>query len=68
MFGDGRTYPVELKFQRSYCLPDYSSPIPDMYSKRLWKPVKGSDKFGGLDLLLDRSNRSDQCTIVISPV
>jgi hypothetical protein len=65
MSGDGRTCPVELKFQWSYCLPDYSSPIPDMSGKWLWKPVKGPDKSGGPDLLLDRSNRSDRCAIPV---
>jgi hypothetical protein len=56
---------VKLKFQRSYCLPDKSSPIPDMFGKRLCKPVKGPDKSGGPDLLLDRSNRSDRCAIPV---
>jgi hypothetical protein len=51
MSGDVRTCPVELKFQRSYCLSDKSSPIPDMSSKWLWKPVKGPDKSDGPDLL-----------------
>jgi hypothetical protein len=36
-----------------------------MSNKRLWKPVKGPDKSGGLDLLLDRSNRSDRCSIPV---
>jgi hypothetical protein len=39
-----------------------------MSSKRLWKPVKGPDKFGGPNLLLDRSNRSDWCSIPVWPV
>jgi hypothetical protein len=55
-----QTYPLELKFQWSYCLSDKSSPISDMSGKRLWKPVKGPDKSGRPDLLLDRSNRSDR--------
>jgi hypothetical protein len=36
-----------------------------MSGKWLWKPVKGSDKSGGPDLLLDRFNRSDQCSISV---
>jgi hypothetical protein len=51
MSGDGWTYPVKLKFQRSYCLPDLSYLRSDMFGKRLWNPVKGPDKSGGPDLL-----------------
>jgi hypothetical protein len=36
-----------------------------MSSKLLWKPVKGLDKSGGPDLLLDRSNQSDRCSIPV---
>jgi hypothetical protein len=58
MSGYGRTCPVKLKLQRSYCLPDMSS-------KRLWKPVKGPHKSDGPDFLLDRSNQSDRCAILV---
>jgi hypothetical protein len=58
MSGDGRTCLMELKFQRSYCLPD-------KFGKWLWKPVNGPDKSGGPDLLLDRSNLSDWCSIPV---
>jgi hypothetical protein len=36
-----------------------------MSGKQLWKPVKGSDKSGGPDLLLNRSNWSDRCSIPV---
>jgi hypothetical protein len=60
-----RTYPMELKFQQSYCSLDLSGPRSDMFGKRLWNLVKGLDKSGGLDLLWDRSNQSDRCAIPI---
>jgi hypothetical protein len=56
----GRTCPVKLKFQWSYYLS-----IPDMSDKWLWKSVKGTDKSGGPDLLLDRSNQYDRCSIPV---
>jgi hypothetical protein len=36
-----------------------------MSGKWLWKLIKGPDKFGGPDLLLDRSNRYDRCSIPV---
>jgi hypothetical protein len=39
-----------------------------MFDKRFWKPVKGLNKYSGLDLLLDRSNRFDWCVIPVWPV
>jgi hypothetical protein len=65
MHREGRTSLVEFKFQQLYGSPDMSSPRPDMFRKRLWNPVKGLDMSGGLDLLWDKSNRSDWCTIPI---
>jgi hypothetical protein len=65
MFGEGWTYPVELKFKRSYCSPDLSGPRLDMSDKHLWNPIKGPDKSGEPDLLWDRSNQSDRFAIPI---
>jgi hypothetical protein len=65
MSGEDRTSSVEIKFQRSYSSPGMSGPRLDKSEKHLWKLVKRPDKSGGLDLLWDRSNRSDQCVIPV---
>jgi hypothetical protein len=59
MSSEGRTCPVEIKFQQLYFSQDLSGLTSDMSSKCLWNPVKGPD------LLWDRSNRSDWCALPV---
>jgi hypothetical protein len=50
MSGEGRTSPVEFKFQQSYCSADMFGLRSDISGKHLCNPVKGLDKSGGLNL------------------